>query len=205
MAKKRIILQALVALVVVWLVVLGVRAIAGSKRVTADKLAKEIEELQMEDWSEGIPSGASFGDRDEEIRSVAELYNGLDFDERAKTRERDIGSNFFGNLSPREKEQFVSLTVEKTMETYIVALDAMTPEQRRQIVEQGLSEVESGKTEENMREAADYGEGMLEQISQKGMKAYFENASVDTKLDLAPLIQAMDEVMKGLRGEGVVK
>jgi hypothetical protein len=32
------------------------------------------------------------------------------------------------------------------------------------------------------------------------MRAYFDKASADTKLDLAPLMEAMNEVMQGLRG-----
>ena len=32
------------------------------------------------------------------------------------------------------------------------------------------------------------------------MQAYFEKSSADTKLDLAPLMEAMNETMQGLRG-----
>jgi len=32
------------------------------------------------------------------------------------------------------------------------------------------------------------------------MRAYFDKASADTKLDLAPLMKAINEEMQGLRG-----
>jgi len=32
------------------------------------------------------------------------------------------------------------------------------------------------------------------------MRAYFEKSNSDTKLDLAPLMDAMNETMQGLRG-----
>ncbi|MEO8615770.1 MAG: hypothetical protein ABI600_11570, partial [Luteolibacter sp.] len=41
---------------------------------------------------------------------------------------------------------------------------------------------------------------LLEKISQEGMRAYFEKSNSDTKLDLAPLMDAMNETMQGLRG-----
>ena len=43
-------------------------------------------------------------------------------------------------------------------------------------------------------------EDLLTKISEEGMRAYFNKASADTKLDLAPLMEAMNEVMQGLRG-----
>ena len=44
------------------------------------------------------------------------------------------------------------------------------------------------------------GGDLLAKIIQEGMRAYFDKASADTKLDLAPLMQAMNEAMQGLRG-----
>jgi hypothetical protein len=32
------------------------------------------------------------------------------------------------------------------------------------------------------------------------MRAYFEKSSMETKLDLAPLMQAINETMQGIRG-----
>ena len=43
-------------------------------------------------------------------------------------------------------------------------------------------------------------QNLLARITSEGMRAYYEKASADTKLDLAPLMEAMNEVMQGLRG-----
>jgi hypothetical protein len=80
------------------------------------------------------------------------------------------------------------------------ALDQLPPEERRKFVEQGLREIEDGKTKEEMVRAQELGSNLLERISNEGMRAYFDKASADTKLDLAPLMEAMNEVMQGIRG-----
>ena len=51
-----------------------------------------------------------------------------------------------------------------------------------------------------MARAEELGPELLEKITQEGMRAYFEKSSAETKLDLAPLMQAVNETMQGLRG-----
>jgi hypothetical protein len=80
------------------------------------------------------------------------------------------------------------------------ALDQMPEHQRREFVEKGLKEIQNGRTEEEMARAMEMDQSLLQKISQEGMRAYFDKASADTKLDLAPLMQAMNEVMQGMRG-----
>lgn len=202
MRKKRLIVQALVALALVWAVVVGVRALAGSKRVTAEKLEDAIAEANLADWSELEVRLANDEAqvREDKIREIAGMVNRLDFAEREKTRDQRIGESFFRKLSAPEKELFVDLTIEKSMETFMKALDALPAEERKRFVEDGLREIEEGRTEEEMQRTRELSEDLLTRISEEGMKAYFENASADTKLDLEPLMRAMDEVMKGLRG-----
>ena len=81
-----------------------------------------------------------------------------------------------------------------------LSIDAMKPDQRKKFVEQGLKEINEGRTGDEMARADKLGADLLDKISQQGMKAYFEKSSADTKLDLSPLMEAMNETMQGLRG-----
>ena len=128
------------------------------------------------------------------------MTNRLDFQEREKNRENRSGEEFFKKLSPEEKSLFVDLTVMESMGRFMEALDELKPAERRKFVQQALKEIDEGKTAEEMARAEALGENLLERISEEGMKAYFDKASADTKLDLAPLMEAMNEVMQGLRG-----
>lgn len=198
--KQAVILKGLAVLALVWAVVFGVRSFASSKKVTAERLEREVRELNFADWSENPGSGAVAKKRGEEIRRIAEMVNRLDFAERERNRQNRSGEEFFRKLSPTEKNLFIDLTIMESMGRFMEALDQMPEEQRKKFVEQGLKEIREGHTEEEMARASEMDDNLLTKISEEGMRAYFDKASADTKLDLAPLMEAMNEVMQGLRG-----
>ena len=200
MDKKRVLVQAAVVFIAVWAVVIGVRTLAESQRTTADGLARAIAERDFADWSEGAPAGTPPDTRHPELRELADQFNRLDFNERQRARERRIGESFFRNLSTSEREYFVELTLEKSMQGFMRAIDGMPPDERRRFVEDGLREIERGRTAEEMQELRELGDEMLARVTEEGMRAYFKEAGADTKLDLAPLMEAMDGVMKGISG-----
>ncbi len=202
MGRRAIIIRALTVLVLVWIGVWGIRAWASSRRVTATMLERTVAKAKLDDWSklEGDPDPAEAARREKEIRNIAGLVNRLDFREREKNREDHSNEVFFSKLNQRERELFFDLTIRETMDTFMEALDQMSPEQRKKFVEQGLKEIESGRTEAEMKRTRELGDDLLAKASEQGMRAYFEKANADTKLDLAPLLEAMNETMQGLRG-----
>jgi len=202
MGRRAIIIRALTVLVLVWIGVWGIRAWASSRRVTAEMLQRTVAKAKFDDWSklEGESDPAEASRREKEIRDIAGLVNRLDFRERQKNRQEHSNEVFFSKLNQRERELFFDLTIRETMDTFMEALDQMSPEQRKKFVEQGLKEIESGRTEAEMKRARELGDDLLSKASEQGMRAYFEKANADTKLDLAPLLEAMNETMQGLRG-----
>jgi DNA-directed RNA polymerase specialized sigma24 family protein len=198
MNHRRILIQAAGVLVLVWAVVFVVRAAAGSQRVTAEKIDQAVAAAGLEDWSGGIPAGAEL--REDRVREIAGMFNQLDFAEREKARDLRLGERVYRPLAPDERRLFIDLTVEESMKSLMRALDAMNPEERRKIVERGLNEIATGRTAEEMQRAEEMGEELLARITEEGVEAYFEQTGPDTKLDLAPLMDAMDGVLKGLRG-----
>ena len=187
-------------LVLVWVVGFAVRSFATSKKITAESLNREVRELKFEDWSENPGAGAAAKEREKEVRRIADMVNRLDFAEREKNRKNRAGEDFFRKLSIREKNLFIDLTIVESMSKFMEALDQMPEEQRKSFVEKGLKEIQEGRTAEEMERAREMDESLLTKISEEGMRAYFDKASADTKLDLAPLMEAMNEVMQGLRG-----
>lgn len=202
MGRSAVVWKAVLVLALVWAVVWGVRSLAGSQRVTAEKVDAAIRSAAFADWSghDAAPDAAEGRRRDEELRRVAGLVNKLDFQEREKNRRNRTGEEFFRRMTRAEKNIFIDLTVAESMNRFMEALDGLPPEQRKKFVEQGLREIREGRTEEEMARAEELGEDLLDRISREGMRAYFEKANADTKLDLAPLMEAMNEVMQGLRG-----
>ena len=201
MQQKRFLIQAIAALIVIWLIVFSIRSWAGSKKITSERIQKEIAAASFADWSTADQyDAATAKKREEKIREIADLTNRLDFSEREKNRENRSGENFFRLLSPDERSLFIELTVAESMNKFMQALDQMPPAERQRFVKRGLEEIEKGKTAEDIERTREFGDDVVEKITQEGMRAYFEKASVDTKLDLAPLMESMNEVMQGLRG-----
>ncbi|NJM38237.1 MAG: hypothetical protein HC845_10480 [Akkermansiaceae bacterium] len=202
MRNQQVIIKTALVLLCVWACVWAVRSYAGSKKITAESVNRAIEEAKFSDWSEetSAPSPAEAKRREKELEKVAALVNRLDFQEREKNRANRAGEDFFKKLSPAEKGRFIDLTVMESMKNFMESLDTMKPEQRKNFVEQGLREIKEGRTGADMARADELDPNLLEKISQQGMRAYFDSASADTKLDLAPLMEAMNETMQGLRG-----
>lgn len=202
MSRRNVIFRAITVIAIVWAAVWGVRTYAGSKKITAERLESRIESASFADWSghESPPNAAAAERREKELREIAGMVNRLDFQEREKNRRSRAGEEFFRKLNPSEKSLFIDLTIMESMNRFMESLDAMPPEQRRRFVEQGLKEIEAGQTEQDMARAEELGADLLEKISQEGMRAYFQKSSSQTKLDLAPLMEAINETMQGLRG-----
>ena len=203
MRRNKVLLQALVALLLLWGAVAAVRAYAASKQVTAARVSEAVDEAAFEDWSEqsSAPDTERAKQRDKKLREVAGLVNRLDFAEREKNREERATEGMFRRMSPAEKKLFIDLTVRESMGKFMEAIDQLPPEKRKEFVEKGIREIQSGKTGEEMARAQELGDDLLETVASEGMRAYFEKASADTKLDLAPLMESMNEVMQGLRGQ----
>ena len=202
MARKEVIIKVAIVLLLVWTCVGVIRFYAGSRKITAERVNREVAAANFADWSaeDSPPIAAEAHRRDKELRKIAILVNGLDFQEREKNRDNRTGEAFFRKLSTTEKSLFIDLTIKESMGRFMESIDAMKPDQRKKFVEQGLKEINEGRTGDEMARADKLGSDLLDKISQQGMKAYFEKSSADTKLDLSPLMEAMNETMQGLRG-----
>lgn len=189
-------------LALVWLVVWGIQAFVSSRTPTAARIKEQIDRARFADWSgnDSTNDTKQAANRETDIRKIADLINKLDFQEREKNRDQRVGEEFFRKLNAREKTLFIDLTIAESMNRFMEALDTMPPDQRRKFVEQGLKQITDGKTQADITRAEELSPELLEKISQEGIRAYFQKSSVETKLDLAPLMESINETMQGLRG-----
>lgn len=201
MAPRTSFIKALIALAVIWLPVTGIRTWARSRIATAEAATKAIEtaHLAARPDNPSVDTGEA-ARREKEIRNIAGMINRLDFQEREKTRTAHTLETLYRNLNGPERKLFLDLTVRESMNQFMAAFDAMKPKERRKFVEQGLKEIEQGLSAEDMKRVKDIDGQLLERITSDGMRAYFDKADTDGKLELAPLMEAVNETMKGLRG-----
>ncbi|MDA0768555.1 MAG: hypothetical protein O3A87_12665 [Verrucomicrobia bacterium] len=201
--KRRVLLQGIAICAVVWLVAIGAQRLFGGMKASAAKLEAEVREANFADWEgeEEVPDAAEGRRREEQLRKVAVILNGLDFREREKLRDSGVDRGFFRRLAKPEQVLFFELTYEEAIKRMMEALDGLSPEDRKKFVEKGLKELEEGLAQEDMARMKELGDDLLERAAKEGFQEFMQTASAETKMDLAPLMEAMNEAMQGLRGQ----
>ncbi len=202
MNRRALIFRAFLVLAAIWVAVAGVRAVAAARLPSAGNLERLIAKAGFADWSGGEPADAAAvaARRERALRGIAGMFNRLDFRERERVREAGVSDELLPKLTPKEKRLFVDLTVGESLNRMMEALDALPASERRRFLKQGMEEMLDGGAGRGGRQAKGLGDELVAKVAEQGMRAYFQGASVDTKLDLAPLMEVMNEVMQGLRG-----
>ena len=70
--------------------------------------------------------------------------------------------------------------------------------ERKQMVERALAQMRKNEGDRPMDQATPE---MIEKMAEAGMKSYFEDASSETKMDLAPLMDELQKTMSSPRRE----
>lgn len=199
--KKRVLLQGLAICALVWMVAIGAGKLFGGMKPSAEKLRETVRAAEFADWSgmEGAPDAAEGRKREEQLREVATILNELDFREREKLRDSGKDRELFRLLSKPEQILFFDLTYAKSIKQMMKALDDLSPEERKEFVDRGLQELEDGVAQEDMARMRELGDDLLERAAKEGFESFMQTASAETKMDMAPLMEAMNEAMQGLR------
>lgn len=190
----------LAALIAVWLLVYGIQQWMAPKKITAARLKTTVESAHFTDLSDASASvdAETLKQRDRKLRQIAKMVNGLDFRERELNRQNQTLNRFFERLNAQERNTFIDLTLRESMNQFMSALDQMPPQQRQKFIQQGLAEISNGRTAQELEKTRALGADVMEKISQEGMRAYFEKASTETKMDLAPLMESINDIMQGM-------
>ena len=190
----RNILFALSALVLVWTGVAAIMRATDKHTSTPEKVQSLMETAP---WLERDTSETERKKRLDEIIASA---NRLDFDQRRSMREsnREGGQRFFESLTKEERSRFVNETVEHHFKSVMKAFNNMPREERQKLVKQSLKDMERQEPDgRNMEKLKQEDQQVFEKVVEKGLGAYYEDASAETKLDLAPLMEQMQQRLRG--------
>lgn len=182
-------LKAALLLVAVWFVAGGAIFWARSSKVTLESLTKHIESLNLE--------GQAASDRGKAVETVADQLNRLTYDERRQMRMSRKLDVFFKTLSPTEQERFLDLTLPTGFKQMMEALNKMERPKRQQFVTRTLKEMRDREGDEPTRSEED--EAAAQKIISQGFKSFYSEASAETKLDVAPLIEEMQKNLQRVR------
>ena len=203
--KKDILLRGLIVLGVVWGIVWGIMVWSGDRKATPDKVEAMIEESVFEDWSttdSATLSQVQRNNRREKMEEISNVLNRLDLRQRKQLDERGSVFDFFFRLSGDEKLQFVEMTFTKSAARLMESFDEMDAKEREKMVDRSVQDMVGGKGADALARLKEEDPEVLSLVIQKGFTAYYQEASVETKMALLPFMDAVGEVVQGFAQPG---
>ncbi len=194
-ARNRLLLKGGVAIVALWIAVGVVTRLAGSMKPTPEKIEKYVLNHPLDDIKD--PE-----ERRQMITRLAEMMNQLEPEDMRKLEEkatRESRRALFSSMTPEEQWFFMEKRMGRAFTQMMESFNQMEREERKKMVEQSLKQMRKNEGDRPMDDATPE---MVEKIASAGMKSYFEDASAETKLDLAPLMEELQKTMSSLRGHG---
>lgn len=185
--------RALVVLALVWGAVWALRSVAGSFRITAERIERESAKFAA------LPPGGA--EREAKLRKIAGMIERLDYLERAEHRRLGTSASLFDRLTPPEQALFVDLTVMPGLESLLDSMESLPARQRKRFIEQGIremSEDSGGSPNPAMGQAVK----LMEKADVSQLRMMLKMAGPRLKLQLAPLADAVNEALQGMNGAG---
>ncbi len=185
---------ALAGLVLIWTSV-GAILRATSKHTSTPEKVHSL--MGSSPWLDG--KDVSDPERRKLVGQIITQVNMLDYQQRRQMREdREISRRFFDSLTKEEKARFLEETVEQHFKSVMKAFNKMAPEERRKVVDQARNEMQKNPSDgRGMEKLKAEDEKVFERVVEKGLSAYYQDASADTKMDLAPLMEEMQQRIRG--------
>ena len=124
------------------------------------------------------------------ITKVEDQLNDVSFDDRQKLQRSGDLRHFFLSLTTPEQEAFLDATLPADFKQIMDAFNKMAPEKRRQFVAHAVEDMKKRGTDGNGPPPG-VDPKINEHFINQGLRSFYKDASPDTKLDLAPLLEQM--------------
>jgi len=136
------------------------------------------------------------------LNKVIDSVIRLDFNQRNQMREDGLETMelFFKSLTDEEKGEYVNRTVEENFKAVMKGLEKLPAEDRRRIIG-GIQREMKKKAARNpeMQMILDQDAASFEKSFTKDMGLFFKEAPLSMKLEMAPMLEAMQGRMQGMR------
>jgi hypothetical protein len=185
--------KAIAVLAVVWLAAGGVMWWAKANQPTPESLLAYLENNPL--------GSRSSGDRAKIIGKAARQLNSLTYEQRREVRTHRQIDDFFRSMTPDEQSRFLDETLPEGFKQMMDALNKMDPAKRKEFVEKAVAEMKKDEGQpipDDARERFEQDRN-AQKIIDQGLKSFYREATVETKMDLAPLIEQMQRNLQGLR------
>jgi hypothetical protein len=190
-----------VAICAIWIVAVVGYRIARNAKVTAEKVKAYAESVDI--------SKLSGAERAKAIRELEHMLNSLSVEERQKARFERAARGWFDEMTEEEKAGFIEATMPTGFKQTLVAFEQLPDDKRRKAVDDALRRLR----EERDRLAADQAGGnpndpnappvlspeLQAKLKTIGLKAFYSQASAQSKAELQPLLEELQRSMQSGR------
>jgi hypothetical protein len=194
--RHRPIFLAMIALVVIWAIAIAGYEIARHAKVTPEKVRAYLESVDF--------SHLSAADREAAIRKLAAMLNALSLEERQGLRfDRRA---WFNEMTEAEKSEFLEATLPTGFKQMLGAFEDMPPDKRKHVVDQAVKQLQDARQQmaAGGQALADTNSPVLspelqEKVTKIGLQSFYSQSSAETKAELAPLLEQMQQMMESGR------
>lgn len=175
----RIVWRCTLALVVIWSLAAGALLFIQRSRPTPEKFVRYVAEHPLE--------GLDASRRARIIDRAGQLLNGLNSEQRLELKKSGALKSFFMKLTSDERRRFAKLTLPAGFRQMIKALNQMSPEQRKRVVERTLRDLRRQSAVASELS----GEDDIRDMISRGSSIFEEEAAPQVKLDFAPVFEEL--------------
>ena len=180
-----------VTLLAIWAIAGGIIYWAHSVKPTPESVIRYLDEHPV--------ANTSAEDRARMVEKIAKELNQLPYEERREVRMSRKLDAFFRALPSDEQTRFLDLTLPTGFKQMMDALNKMTPEKRKQFVDKALADMKKHEGEDVPEDARRNLDANGQKIIDQGFRSFYSDASAETKMDVAPLIEQLQKNLQGLR------
>lgn len=185
------------ALVAIWAVAMAGYKIARNATVTPEKVHAYILSVDF--------SRLSAAERAAAIQKLAAMLNALSLEERQRLRQDRMA--WFKAMTEEEKARFIEATMPTGIKQMLNAFEAMPPDKQQRAVDDAVKQMKaaqeklaaSGQAPPADASGAALSPELQEQVMKIGLQSFYSQSSAQTKAELAPLLEQMQQMMESGR------
>jgi len=193
--RWRPVLQAVFALLVIWIVAMAGWEIARHARATPEKVRAYLASVDF-----GALSAAG---RAAAIQKLAAMLNALSLEERQRLRLDRAG--WFKQMTEDEKEKFITATLPTGVRQMLNAFEQLPPDKQQRAVDDAIKQLKAAQEKTAAGGAPPGADGppispeLQEKVMKLGLQSFYSQSSAQTKAELAPLLEQMQQMMESGR------
>ncbi|HEV2331152.1 MAG TPA: hypothetical protein VGY56_20405 [Verrucomicrobiae bacterium] len=204
MARQlRFLFCAVGAIVGIWVLAVAGHWYLESLKMTADKVRAYMESVDFAHLTAQARANV--------IKELEDKLNALPYDERQRLRLQHLIDTWFNEMTEDEKSQFVEATMPTGIKQMIDAFQQLPDEKRRRLIDNTLNNLRNANNRpvrgwQNSTNAPPGGTNapvispeLEAKIRNLGLKTFYSQSSAETKAEVAPVLEELQQQMENGR------